>query len=251
MNCLEFRRIVGAQPDIATPEVVAHAQQCPACARYRQELQQMDQLIHRALKIDTRSNVAAPAALPHEVPVERAVVERAVVERIRTNRIRATSPRRSMQWGLAASVLAAVLAGLFLWVADPRETLAEQIVEHAQEEAGAMVRTSYIADSEKVASILSRSGVRMKPDAVAVSYAQSCPFRGHRVPHLVVQTDAGPVTVLLLAQEKSIAKPATFDESGYSGVIIPAPRGVLAVLGRGAPVEEIAAKVLAAVDYGG
>lgn len=241
MNCLEFRRIVGAQPDIATPEVVAHAQQCPACARYRQELQQMDQLIHRALKIDTRSNAAVAAALPHEAPVER----------IRANRIRAIRPRRSMQWGLAASVLAAVLAGLFLWVADPRETLAEQIIEHAQEEADAMVRTSDIADPEKVASILSRSGVRMKPDAVAVSYAQSCPFRGHRVPHLVVQTDAGPVTVLLLAQEKSIAKPATFDESGYSGVIIPAPRGVLAVLGRGAPVEEIAAKVLAAVDYGG
>lgn len=219
MNCLEFRRAVGAQPDIATPEIVAHAAQCPGCARYQQELQQMDRLIHRALNIDPRVNVAA-------------------------------APRkRSMQWGLAASVLAAVLAGLLLWVADPRETLAEQIVEHAQEEEGAMVRTSEIADPARVASILARSGVRMKPGAVAVSYAQSCPLRGHQVPHLVVQTDTGPVTVLLLAQEKSISKPQTFDESGYQGVIIPAPRGVLAVLGRGVPVEEIAAKVLAAVDY--
>lgn len=218
MNCLEFRRTVGAQPDIATPEIVAHAAQCPACARYQQELQQMDQLIHRALKIDPHNVAAAPR-------------------------------KRSMQWGIAASLSAAVLAGLLLWVADPRASLAEQIVEHAQEEASAMVRTSQIADPARVASILARSAVRMKPDAVAVSYAQSCPLRGHHVPHLVVQTDAGPVTVLLLVEEKSISKPETFDEGGYQGVIVPAPRGVLAVLGRGVAVEEIAAKVLAAVDY--
>ena len=219
MNCLEFRRIVGAQPDLATPDIVAHAQQCPACARYQQELQQMDRLIHRALNVDPQVR-AAPA------------------------------PRkRSVQWGLAASMVAAVLAGLVLWVANPRQSLAEQIVEHAQGEAGAMVRTSEIADPARVADILARSGVRLKPDSVTVSYAQSCPLRGHQVPHLVVQTDAGPVTVLLLAQEKSISKPETFDESGYQGVIIPAPRGVLAVLGHAVPVEEIAAKVLAAVDY--
>lgn len=224
MNCLEFRRIVGAQPDLATPEIEAHTAQCPACARHRQELQQMDLLIHRALKIDTQINAAAPPQ-------------------------RAVAPERPVQWRLAASVLAAVLTGLLLWVANPRETLAEQIVAHAQEEASAMVRTAQTVDPETVAGILALSAVRMKPDAVAVSYAQSCPFRGHRVPHLVVQTDAGPVTVLLLAQEKSISKPQTFNEGGYQGAIVPAPRGVLAVLGRGAPVEEIAARVLAAVEY--
>src|SRR5262245_59091732 len=110
MNCLEFRRAVGAQPGNTAAEVVAHAAQCPACARYRQELQQMDRLIHRALEID---------ATPHRSQRQRAV-----------------------QWGLAASVFIAVLAGLFLWIANPRETLAAQVVEHANGEAFAMVRTS-------------------------------------------------------------------------------------------------------------
>src|SRR5437868_2954202 len=224
MNCLEFRRIVGAQPDIATPEIVAHAAQCAACARYRLELQQMDQLIHRALKIDTRSGASTQ---------------------------RMSGRARSMRWGLAASVLAAVLAGLTLWVAYPRATLAEQVIEHAQGEESAMVRTSDVADPARVADILARSGVRMKPNAVAVSYAQSCLFRMHLVPHLVVQTDRGPVPVLLLANDKSQSNPQTFSEGGYQGVIVPAPRGVLAVLGHSVPVEEIAAKVLAAVDYSG
>lgn len=224
MNCLEFRRIVGAEPATATPQVVTHAAQCPACARYREELQRMDLLIHRALHIDPQIDPAVP--------------QRRTVAR-----------KRRVPWGLAASVLAAVLTGLLLWVAGPRETLARQVVEHAQAEASAMVRTAGIVDPATVASILARSGVRMKPGVVAVSYAQSCAFRGHQVPHLVVQTDAGPVTVLLLAQEKSIEKPRTFDEHGYQGVIVPAPRGVLAVLGHGVPVEEIAAKLLAAVEY--
>lgn len=232
MNCLEFRRIVGAETDSATPQIVAHAALCPACTRYREELRQMDRLIHRALHIDTRIDSQADATIVPTAPQWRPVAR-----------------QRRVPWGLAASVLAAVLTSLLLWVAAPRETLARQVVEHTQAEASAMVRTAEIVDPETVASILALSGVRMKPGAVAVSYAQSCAFRGHQVPHLVVQTDAGPVTVLLLAREKSIETPRTFDENGYQGMIVPAPRGVLAVLGHAVPVEEIATKLLAAVEY--
>jgi len=218
MNCLEFRRAVGAQPDTTAADVVAHAAQCPACARYQQELQRMDPLIHRALEIDV---------VPH----------------------RAVRRRRAVQWGLAASVLVAVLAGLVLWIANPRETLAEQVIEHTNSEAFVMVRTSWNVDPAQVALVLSRSGVHLRSDAMAVSYATTCRFRGRQVPHLVVQTERGPVTVLLLAHEKGAGRIQKFNEGGYQGAIVAAPRGVLAVLGRDVPAEDIAAKVLAAVDY--
>jgi len=178
----------------------------------------MDRLIHRALEIDV-----APR--------------------------RAVRRRRAVQWGLAASVLAAVLAGLVLWVASPRETLAEQVIEHTNGEAFAMVRTSENVDPAQVARVLSRSGVHLRSDAMAVSYASTCEFRGRQVPHLVVQTERGPVTVMLLAHEKGTGHTEKFNEGGYQGAIVPAPRGVLAVLGRDVPAEDIAAKVLAAVDY--
>ena len=38
------------------------------------------------------------------------------------------------------------------------------------------------------------------------------------VPHLVVQTEMGPVTVMVLVHE-SVAKPVPFEEQGYRGVI--------------------------------
>jgi Protein of unknown function (DUF3379) len=111
-----------------------------------------------------------------------------------------------------------------------------------------MVRTPASVDRADLQEILARSGVRLK-DIGRVSYAMSCTFRGHRVPHLVVQTQTGPVTVLLLPEERSITEPQALDEGGYAGVILPAPRGGIAVLGTGAPIAEVAAAVLGAIEY--
>jgi len=68
------------------------------------------------------------------------------------------------------------------------------------------------------------------------------------VPHLVVQTAAGPVTVMVLVHEP-VRAATQFDENGYRGVIVPvAGHGSLAVLARGEAtdpkmVEEVAARV--------
>ncbi|HKE94416.1 MAG TPA: DUF3379 family protein [Povalibacter sp.] len=234
MNCLEFRRIVGAEPRSTAPEVVAHATQCEACARYQQQMQQMDQLIHRALLIDVTVPANTSAATPaNEQPRE--------IPQIR--------PRRhAVQWSLAASVLLAVALVVF-WAGYPRDTLAADAVQHALGEPDSLQRTSAVVTEEEMAEVLAHARVRLKSDMGPVSYATVCPFRGHHVPHFVVQTDAGPVTVLLLRDEKPVARARTFREGKFEGVIVPAPQGVLAVLGQQAPVKDVAAKVLAAVEY--
>ena len=89
-----------------------------------------------------------------------------------------------------------------------------------------------------------------------VSYARSCLFRAHHVPHLVVQTEMGPVTVMVLAHE-SVSRPERFDEQGYHGVILPvAGHGSLAVLARGqnpdpGMLKQIAARVQDALIWTG
>jgi len=52
------------------------------------------------------------------------------------------------------------------------------------------------------------------------------------VPHLVVQTAQGPVTVMIL-RNQPVSGRRTFNEQGMSGVIVPAPPGSIAVLTRG------------------
>jgi hypothetical protein len=219
MNCLELRRQIGAQPDLATVEVVEHAEQCAECGRYREELLRMESRIRRALQVEVPKR-GAPTRQP-----------------------------RIARWGLAASVAAALVAGVVLWSAGSPQSLASQLVAHANHDGNA-VATSQLEDPAQVAEVLARAGVRLDTSAIGVSYAHSCPLRGQRVPHLVVQSERGPVVVLLMTGERSIERPQAFEEGGYSGVIMPAPRGVLAVLGKGVPVEDVAASVLAAVDYG-
>jgi hypothetical protein len=221
MNCSDFRRAVGAQPGLETPELTEHAATCPACARYRDEMRKMDALLIRALRIDVSSFA-----------------------------VRTSMRRFATHWRLAASVALAAVLGALLWIARPEPSLAEQVVAHAEGEAFAIVRTSERAAPADLEAAFAGSGVKLRPDAMHVSYAVSCFFRGHYVPHLVVQTARGPVTVLVLRHESAVpGKPQRFDEDGFSGVILPAPQGALAVLGREASAGKAVAEVLNGLEY--
>jgi hypothetical protein len=104
--------------------------------------------------------------------------------------------------------------------------------------------------------VLRDSHLRLAGGAGLVSYASSCAFRGHQVPHLVIQTESGPVTVMVLVHERE-PKPVQFDEQGYRGVIVPvAGHGSLAVLTRDPntdpkTIEHIAARVLDSIVWTG
>jgi Protein of unknown function (DUF3379) len=221
MNCLEFHRAVGADPRAQTAELLEHARQCTACARYRDELQRMDELISRALKIEIDPQSA-----------------------------RAPTQRRWLpRWAAAASVAAAcVLAGL-LWLSAPRATFAEQLIAHVEGERQSLVRTNEPVEPGALDKVLARSGVRLKPGAGMISYARSCWFRGQFVPHLVVQSDEGPVTVLLLTRETGVKRREAFSEGGFHGVVLPAPRGAIAVLAQEKQAEQVAERFLQAVEY--
>lgn len=227
MNCEQLRTIVGAEPNSVDPEVLAHVAQCPDCARYREEMQAMDRLIYRALSIEAPAEKSAAqilSATPHERGTARV-------------------------WRMAASVLVAVLVGAMgLWLLTPRESFAQEAITHMKHEHASMVRTSKTVDDARLERILTAARLRLKPGAAHVSYAQSCVFRGQRIPHLVVQTEQGPVTVLVVTDAPTQQR-ERINEDGVQGMIVPAPRGVIVVLGEDAPVDSAAQMVLSALEY--
>lgn len=227
MECLAFRRAVGADPYHLDAEAVAHRDTCPGCAEYLRQTLALDEKVLAALKVPVPEAGARPgrpagAVLP-------------LVDRRR--------------WlALAASIVGGVAIGSLLWVSSPRESLARAVVEHMDHEPQAFASVNP-ADPSRVERVLERGGIRLKPGIGAVSYASTCPFRGRRVPHLVVQTDAGPVTVMVLGNEK-VAAPVSFAEQGYSGTIMPAGPGSIAVVGAAhANLDHVARQVLAAVEW--
>jgi hypothetical protein len=223
MNCEELRAIVGSEPNTTNPEVLAHLQGCAECTRYREELHAMDRLIYRALAVNA----------PPEHSASRPNWKQ-------------NTPR---VWRMAASVLITVLVGLMaLWMATPRESFAAEAIDHVKHEQFSLVRTTETVDQQQLEKVLAAARLRLKPGSAQVSYAQSCPFRGQRVPHLVVQTEQGPVTALVVTHVPTQPR-EHIDEDGFQGDIIPAPRGVIIVLGQNVPVDAVAKTLLSALEY--
>ena len=228
MDCLEFRRLAGADPQHPDAAVLEHAAGCPRCAGYLRRTLELDRRILAALSVPVSpqdaGRVAAPAA-----PIP--------------------GLDRRRWYALAASIVAGVLVGSLLWLGGPRNSLAQDVLAHMDHEPEAFVVTAVPADPAVLGRVLERGGIRLRPEVGTVSYANSCWFRGRKVPHLVVQTDGGPVTVMVLRNERPDTAVA-FAEHGFSGTIVPAGPGSIAVVGTGdADLAQVTERVLAAVDW--
>lgn len=227
MDCLEFRRAAGADPQHLADDVRAHAEACAGCAEHLRRLRSFDQRIRAALAVPVPDAVGRAAGRTATTPL---------LER-----------RRWM--AMAASIVAGVLVGTLLWVGGPRSSLADDLINHMGHEPDALASTARPADAAELDAVLERGGIRLRPGIGTVSYANSCSFRGRTVPHLVVQTDRGPVTVMVLRHERPPA-PVSFDEQGYSGRIVPAGPGSIAVIGAGgADLGQVTAEVLSQVVW--
>jgi hypothetical protein len=222
-DCLEFRRRIGAEPFAADAALDAHRAGCPACARYQDELRAMDGVIRRALAVDPPSGARA--------------------------RMPARDDTRRRLLAIAASLVAGAAIGVVLLVSAPRASVAREVFDHVRHEPGTMHTTEPLAPAA-LAAVLDPDGTRLKPDVGDVTFAARCEFDGHVVPHLVVRTAQGPVTVLML-RHRTIRQAMRIDEQGYQGVVMPAPKGSIAIVGQGvANLEGVAQQVYDAVDWG-
>jgi hypothetical protein len=227
MDCLQFRRSAGADPRHIDDAAWAHAEACPLCAAHLRELRSLDARILAALEVPVPG--AAAASGGSSTPV--------------------LGIDRRRWLALAASIVAGVLVGTLLWVAGPQNSLARDLVDHLVHEPDALVVTDRPEDAEVLGKVLERGGIRLRSEIGTVSYANTCLFRGRRVPHLVVQTGDGPVTVMVLRHERP-ARPVGFDEQGHSGRIVPVGPGSIAVIGdAGVDLEEVASAVTEAVEW--
>ena len=230
IDCAQYRRAVLADPHAESPGLAEHLAHCQECPAYRERLLRFEGRLTRALRIDAQ-----------------------------VSRTRAEVPRlrvwRNGWLAMAASLVVALLVGT-LWLGAPRASLAADVVAHMAGEPEAWARTDVAVPAVDLAPVLAEAHMRLRPDAGMVSYAQSCLFRGRHVPHLVVQTDMGPVTVMVLVHE-NVTAARTFDEGGYRGTIVPVPgHGSIAVLVKGeqgdlAQVESVAARVKDAIVWTG
>jgi hypothetical protein len=227
MECTEFKRAAGADPQHLSTAARDHMVRCPPCEQYCEQYAQhmlsLDDLLQRALRVPVSSQLPR-SSQPH--------------------------PRSAARWlALAASLLVTVGVVGGIWLALPRSTLASELIEHVSAEQD-IVAAAAPLDATELNKALRSSGVRLtRTREHPVWYATSCPFRGREVPHLLVQTAQGRVTVLLLAGVK-VRSVQRFDEQGYRGTILPSGPGSIAIIATNQEaIEEATKHVAAAVEW--
>jgi hypothetical protein len=234
IDCSQYRQAILANPHDTDAELARHRESCAECAAYTERLLRFEGKLERALRVQPADAV------------------KGVVTALRPRQ----SPAARRWLALAASVLLGVGIAGALWLAVPHASLAADVVAHMAGEPQAWRQTDVPVPAPELEFVLRNTHMRLRAGAGLVSYAQSCLFRGHRVPHLVVQTDMGPVTVMVLVHE-SVSRPTPFDEDGYRGELLPvAGHGGIAVLAKDqsgdlAAVESVAARVRAAIEWTG
>jgi hypothetical protein len=226
MNCAEARRLIDADPNApATGALEEHLRGCAACRQWQSEMRALERAMRKALDVDLLDATGAGIA-PAPTPSEP---------------MRHRGPRLR-PWAMAAGLLVALAAGAFVWIVRPADALAAEVVAHAEGEPASWSSEVPVPDAE-VEAILHQAGVTLDPAATDVVYAHSCPFRGRQIPHLVVRTSGGPVTVLVLGGEH-VPFRHHFSEEGFTGELVPSGPGSIAVLAQGSTQVDEAVRLV-------
>ncbi len=110
------------------------------------------------------------------------------------------------------------------------DSLADEVLAHLDHEPGAFRNVDVAVSDERLALAIPASLATFERGTSLITYAQPCVINGNDVPHLVIQGQLGPVTILLMPEE-SVAETTPIDGDNVKGVILPVGKGSIAIIG--------------------
>jgi hypothetical protein len=234
MNCEDYKEAIAADPSYQGGE--AHLSACSDCRAFRDGMRSLDRRIGRALEI------AVPDLRMPELPD----IDTAEVVSLPARR-RFTSPA----WlAVAATIVLAAFVGLRMVGSNVTyASLADEIVAHLDHEPYALRVTDEPVSDRRLAKVVPANVADMNHDAGLITYAQTCVINGKKIPHLVVQGEHGPVTILLLPDE-AIDDAVQLEGESINGVLLPVGGGSVAIIGeRNEKLETIQENVVNSVTW--
>ena len=231
MNCSEYRDKIAADPSYGGD--TAHLKECAECRAWRAEMRVLDDKIRRALLLDV-PDLAMPELTD----------SRDVVPLLGRRRI---SPPAWL--AIAATVAIAAIIGVRSMSGLDDRAIAAEVLAHIDNEPAALRVTDVAVGDDLLQLVVPPDVASIGQNTGLVSYARSCVVDGHVVPHLVIQGRRGPVTILLMPEEK-VSGAIDLDGDNVRGVILPVGRGSIAIIGTaGEALEDIQQNVLQSVMW--
>ncbi len=232
-TCEEYREAIAAEPSFDGG--AGHLSQCASCQAFRAEMLALD------LKIGSAMAISVPALKLPELP------------ELDTSKVRAMPLRRFAQpaWlAVAATVTLAAFIGFGMFGSDlSNATLEEQILAHIDHEPRAFRVVDEAVTDKRLARVVPANIATLDHSVGLITYAQSCLINGRKVPHLVIQGEFGPITILLMPGEK-ISGAQTIKGENVHGIILPVGDGSIAIIGQdGEHLERIEEQVKNSVTW--
>ncbi|MDA0706841.1 MAG: DUF3379 family protein [Proteobacteria bacterium] len=235
MNCEDYQQAVGADPSFEGG--IEHRSDCARCQAYRSDMLALEARIRSALALDVPVLVT---------PTLDDVATENVVTLLARRRV-----TRPTWFAAAATVLLAVFVGLRFGgdAETSADELAIEVLAHVSHEPGALRITDLAVDDEHLNNVVPLRIAAMDHRAGLITFAETCPINGKDIPHLVIQGRTGPVTILLLPDEK-VSGVIELNDEHRQGVILPVGDGSVAIIGgKEEQLEKIQEQVLNSVQW--
>ncbi len=234
MNCNDYKEALTADPGFEDES--GHEDSCASCEGYRSTMLALDEKFAAAMSIPV------PELTMPELP------------EIDTEKVVSLAARRSIPrpawFALAATVVLAVFVGIRTpEMGTTGGTLEEEVLAHLDHEPQALRVTSTPVSDSLLADVVPGNIATMNDDVGLITYARSCVINGKTVPHLVIQGKYGPVTILLMPDEK-VSQTKLLDGVNIYGFIVPVGDGSIAIIGdREEQLGQIEQNVLNSVTW--
>ena len=257
MNCEEYREAIATDPSFDGG--AGHLNECAACQQYRSDMQALDQRISRALAIDVPElqvpELPELSTSKSELSTSKSGLStsKSGLSTSKSDKVVALHRRQlaPQTWfAMAATVVVAALLGVRLvGTGIEYDSLADEILAHLDGEPNALRVTDVAITAKRLNAVVPADIALMDHSAGLITYAQTCPIGGRDVPHLVIQGERGPVTILLMPEEK-ISGPQRLSGDNVNGIILPVGNGSIAIIGeRDERLDRIEESVLKSVVW--
>ena len=215
MNCEDYKKALTADPGF--DDESRHPDSCVACQEYSAEMLALNDNIAAAMAL------SVPELVMPELPD------------IETDNVVTLSQRRTISkpaWlAVAATVLIAAVVGIRMTGTGVEYgTLEEQLLAHVDNEPASLLPTSTPVSDSQLTRAVPENIATMNHEVGLITYAMSCIINGNDVPHLVIQGEHGPITILLMPNEK-VAEASSIDGVNVQGIILPVGDGSIAIIG--------------------
>jgi hypothetical protein len=215
MNCEDYRHQIAADPTFDGG--AGHLSVCAECQAFRAEMQSLNVKIAKAMQLDI------PDLNIPELPT---------IDQANVVPLAARAPLSKPAWfAVAATVMLAAVIGFRMFgFGVSYDSLADEVLAHLDHEPYALRVTDTPVTDERLAKVVPADIAQPDHSAGLVTYAQSCVINGKKVPHLVIQGERGPVTILLMPEE-TVGMAEVLDGENIRGVILPVGAGSIAIIG--------------------